>query len=74
MGEDYDGVNHPVSNATIWQTRGNFGSAVYDEYRGWKYIQIYICDACLIEQKDRVVEIIKETEVIYGYQPWRPVS
>ena len=63
-----DSIQSPPNNATYWQTRGNFGSTVFDggEFTG-EMLETYICDECL-KKKARFVykyrtERINETRI-----------
>ncbi len=47
--DDYS--NHP-SEGVCANTRGNYGSRVYDSMNG-RYLEFSICDDCLIEAGDR---------------------
>lgn len=60
-------------DATIWTSRGNFGSAVYDPGPSDSHLEICICDDCL-KNSDDVIEVTVEKEVHFGRQPWRPVT
>jgi hypothetical protein len=55
-----------VSNATIWSSRGNYGSGVYDSLDPGVFLEALICDACLIRKKGLVEEVVvrERNEVI----------
>ena len=48
---------HSVHDATLWRTRGNFGSRVYDQLTGGTFLEIAICDGCLTERQQLVEEV-----------------
>lgn len=51
---DISSTNQPY-NGTAFITHGHYGSTAYDPMDG-HYIEVNICDACLILHKDRVLE------------------
>jgi hypothetical protein len=55
-----------VSKATVWSTRGNYGSEVYDPVDPGVFLEALICDACLVRKKEFVEEVVirERTEVI----------
>jgi hypothetical protein len=60
-----------VSNATLWTSRGNYGSGVYDPLDPGASLEALICDACLVQKKDLVEEVVvrERTEVIERRAP-----
>jgi hypothetical protein len=55
-----------ISNATIWNTRGNYGSGVFDPLDSGVFLEAIICDTCLVRKKGLVEEVVVRewTEVI----------
>src|SRR5690606_10525551 len=48
---------------TIFISYGHYGSTVYDPLpTGDSYLEIFICDICLIERKERVEKVERRTE------------
>lgn len=77
-------VNQPY-NGTTFTSHGHYGSTIYDPMYTGHYLEINICDACLVLRKDRVLEgrdsrPIMENGVIVGHDtdyhekpvPWFP--
>lgn len=63
--------------ASIWKTYGNWGCTVYDEIMpGAPYLEIYICDKCLVEggvAVDQVEVVAREMgpqPYIYTKETW----
>lgn len=54
-----DDFSNPPNNATYWNSQGNYGSSVYDNYSGHGRLEIYICDDCL-SSSNRVYEVYEE--------------
>lgn len=52
----------PVDDATIWETNGNFGSAVFDPMDSTT-LQIYICDDCLKAKQKLVLQFKRVHDV-----------
>lgn len=52
------------SSATCWTTRGNYGSALFDQppYET-DFLEISICDACLSVKSELVFRVSTETEI-----------
>jgi len=46
----------PPSDATIWRSRGNYGSTVWDSCSS-AYLEAYICDDCLKKNSERVYTV-----------------
>lgn len=77
-----DATNQPY-NGTTFTSHGHYGSTAFDDFEGY-FLEINVCDACLILHKDRVMQgrdrrPIKEDGVIIGYDeayerlvPWHP--
>lgn len=63
------GDHHPLG-AAVFHSAGNYGSAVYDNLLARECLQIYICDDCLVEGAEDVVEVTKVTETSFTYSPW----
>jgi len=64
------------SGGTTWHTTGNYGSAVYDPMPGFgarpRALDILICDRCLEERKDLVLERTTRTKTVHSYKTWDP--
>lgn len=52
-----------VYGGTVWRTTGNFGSRVYDSVNDGTYLEIVICDECLVTRKQHVVEVVTMHQV-----------
>ncbi len=46
-----------VHDATIWQSTGNYGSGVYDPIAGNVFLEVVICDGCLVRKKALLEEV-----------------
>jgi len=60
-----------VRDATIWTSRGNFGSTVYDPVDGGSYLEALLCDECLRRKKGLIEEVVvrQVTEVVERHPP-----
>jgi hypothetical protein len=60
-----------VSNATVWTSHGNYGSGVYDPVIPGVFLEALICDACLLQKKGLVEEVVvrERTEVVERRPP-----
>ena len=47
-----------VHNATVWRCQGNYGSVVYDPLDDGVFLEASICDACLIQKKGLIEELV----------------
>lgn len=47
-----------VSNATVWSSHGNYGSGIYDPLNPGVFLEALICDACLVQKKGLVEEVV----------------
>ena len=45
---------HPNIAGTMFEATGNYGSTVWDPLDPGRFLQIVICDECLLERKDQV--------------------
>jgi hypothetical protein len=45
------------SDATIWTSPGNYGSAVYDPLREGAFLEALVCDKCLLQKRALVEEV-----------------
>ena len=55
--------------AVTFETHGQFGSTVFDEFDGAK-LEINVCDECLVQGKDAV--LCQEGIPHRGWKPWTP--
>lgn len=70
--------NHPITNqpyaGTIFTSHGQYGSTVFDEMSGGTFLELNVCDPCLVrlagEGKVILGSPIVHREVAYGY--WQP--
>lgn len=46
-----------VYDATVWRTRGNYGSTKFDSFSKDEWLEAYICDACLVK-KGKIVNYV----------------
>jgi hypothetical protein len=60
-----------VYDATIWHCHGNFGSSVYDPLSDQVFLEALICDACLIQKRKLVEEVMvhRSVEVLERREP-----
>lgn len=63
--------NQP-NEGTVFTSRGNYGSTVWDPMSDSTIIEITVCDECLVKHKNRVLQgaITRRTEI--KYEPWEP--
>ena len=47
-----------VHGATIWTSSGNYGSTVYDPASEGVYLEVHICDECLVRKKGLIEEVV----------------
>lgn len=66
-----DTDNQP-SDGTVFTSRGQYGSTVWDPMNDSDFIEITICDACLIKHKDRVLEGHSIRRTNTTYEAWDP--
>lgn len=70
---DATATNQPY-NGTAFVSHGHYGSTAFDDFEGY-YLEINVCDACLILHKNRVLQgrdsrPIKQDGVIVGREPY----
>jgi hypothetical protein len=59
-----------VCAATVWHSSGNYGSGVYDPIDGHTFLEAYVCDACLLQKKELIEEVVVErTEKVIARRP-----
>ena len=65
---DSGSINHAI-DANSFQTRGQYGSAVFDPIDG-TFLEVNICDSCLVEaaKQGRVMHGANRTDL----KPWKP--
>lgn len=51
-----------VYGATVWNTRGNYGSTVYDPLTNGVKLECWICDKCLTNKKSLLEEVKFQTK------------
>lgn len=77
-GQELANVNETATNqpynGTAFNSHGHYGSTAFDDFEGY-YLEINICDACLILHRERVLigrdsRPIKENGVIVGREPY----
>lgn len=58
------------NHGTIWRSHGNWGSRVYDSMAERIYLVAYICDDCLVQKQELLVERhVKPSKVEYEDKP-----
>lgn len=62
--------NHP-NDACVFLAHGIYGSKVFDPM-DQTYLEINICDACLIAHKSRILHVSCIAEKKYEYTPFNP--
>jgi hypothetical protein len=68
----YTTPNQPYDAATF-QAYGQYGSTVYDPMsQRYPWLEINICDKCLIEGKDQILEGTKVGRPKLRYEKWNP--
>lgn len=68
--EDCD--NQPY-NGTTFQSQGHYGSTIFDPMDGL-YLELNICDPCLVEKRALILEGKKTTTVTWKLTPWQPTE
>lgn len=68
---DVDIVNQPYKG-TVFTSTGQYGSTVFDPITGADFIEITVCDSCLVNHKDRVLRGRTAREITVTYEPWDP--
>jgi len=61
--------------ATAFYTWGHYGSTVFDPNMaiGSDYsLEIFVCDACLVERKERILHRSSQSFKHVVYKPWDP--
>lgn len=59
--EPGDGPATP-SGATIFVSHGNYGSTVFDPIWGSPFLQVNICDGCLLSRVGDRIQLVTKTE------------
>lgn len=71
--EPCEGIYNQPYQATVFHSHGHYGSTVFDPIRNGKYIEINICDTCLVKGKDRVLRVDSiAQEPVYEVRSWDP--
>lgn len=66
--------NQPYAG-TRFISYGHYGSTVHDPAGhggGREFLEINICDLCLLTHKDQVLRAFKSIRTTYEYQAWEP--
>lgn len=66
-----DSVTNQPHNGTTFQSLGHYGSTAFDPMDG-HYLEINVCDSCLILRRDRVLEGLGRPVVedgVFGLEP-----
>lgn len=71
LGDDPEGPG-PFSEATIFTSSGNYGSTVFDPMDSSMFLEVNICDECLLRNAHAVKTVRKATSTKYDYSPWNP--
>ena len=55
-----------LHNATVWRSSGDYGSTVYDSIADDQFLEVVICDDCIVEKNDLIEEVVvrRTTEVV----------
>jgi hypothetical protein len=69
-----DGDHNQPYEATVFYSRGQYGSTVWDEFPGRDVIEINVCDKCLLEEADKgnILRVTVHTQRTRTAVPWRP--
>lgn len=60
-------------DAVMFEAHGNYGSTVFDPMDGRKSLLINVCDACLVQRRDRVHLVTTERPLpTYTSETWQP--
>lgn len=66
--------NQPYAGTTF-STHGQYGSTVFDPMNLNKWLEINICDDCMLKGRERILIAIRQPEEISKsimYEPWNP--
>lgn len=64
--------NQPYAGTTF-VTHGHYGSTVFDPAgTGNKFLELNICDECLLANTEQIRYGYSRSEVKYDYSPWDP--
>jgi len=53
-----------VHEGLIFRARGNYGSTQYDPMNGYEYLEMFLCDECLIAKGHLVTRVKYKTEKV----------
>jgi hypothetical protein len=68
----FDVYNQPYK-ATAFTSHGHYGSTVFDPVTSSRYLEVNLCDECLIERRDRVLHVTPGPQVIkFEPRAWDP--
>jgi hypothetical protein len=63
--------NQPYAG-TVFKTYGGYGSTVFDPMDNCEYLEVTICDGCLIKNKNRVLRyaVVRFEHQVTEAAPW----
>lgn len=70
-------LSNQPHDATMFGAYGNYGSTVWDPFPATvarKYLEINICDDCLVARADRVIRMTAIPRKHYEFAEWNPAS
>lgn len=61
-GSDFTGqdVIPSIYGAVIFRGTGNYGSTVYDPMDGGHFLEVYLCDECILKKAEKIFHITSE--------------
>lgn len=66
-------TNNQPSHGTTFHSYGQYGSTVIDSMDHRMFLEINICDPCLLDHAERVLHgCRREAAVMFEYKPWDP--
>jgi hypothetical protein len=68
---DHKVINQPYKG-TVFTSTGQYGSTVWDELGSGRFLEITICDECLVAQQARVLRGTNTRRPETKYVPWDP--
>lgn len=69
----WEGSDAQFNDAIMFTARGNYGSSVYDPVDSRRSLLINICDACLVERRDHVLEATEDRPIpTVAFTSWNP--
>ena len=65
----FEDIQQPYAGTSFY-SHGQYGSTVFDNPNDGSYLEIYICDACLIKHQRKVNEWIPSQQTPPTKQQW----